>query len=302
MKNRDISHTSSSHTTSTAAPINTTRHAGRPRPSENLSDRAWALAGNRRGSRSRAMSAIATITSDTPSRAQRRPATRRCPADVAGRRGRGRGDIRATRRRGDQQHDHGDHAARRLVKHRHTTRPVPIVARSRRGRPAIGAVQWRSASSASRSSDACSFSVVVRTGPREPLRIGQSRPVVGVGDPGAGVVQRLELPTPQLPERPFAAIDGVQAIRRASANSTTWFSRTPPLVSVVVKTVTEAADPLPGFGVREVVVAVPSRLVRGVGDQLEDLEVRRPRSRGSRSPPAGRRCRMTSSSRRYCVR
>jgi hypothetical protein len=64
--NRESSHTASSHTTSTAAPINNTRHAGRPRPSKSLAGRPAALLGARRGSRSRLMMATTTINSEMP--------------------------------------------------------------------------------------------------------------------------------------------------------------------------------------------------------------------------------------------
>ncbi len=61
----DSSHTASNHATSTAAPITNTRHVGRPRPSENLSDRPLALGAALRGSRSRTMIATPTITTET---------------------------------------------------------------------------------------------------------------------------------------------------------------------------------------------------------------------------------------------
>ena len=41
-------------------------------------------------------------------------------------------------------------------------------------------------------------------GDREPRLIGQLRPVVGVGNPGAAVAQRLKVPAPQMTRRPLA--------------------------------------------------------------------------------------------------
>jgi hypothetical protein len=67
--NCESSHTASNHATSTAAPISNTFQVGRPRPSENLSDRGLALGAVLRGSRSRTMIATAKITNDTLSMA-----------------------------------------------------------------------------------------------------------------------------------------------------------------------------------------------------------------------------------------
>src|ERR1700753_2461289 len=63
----ESSHTASNHATSTAAPITNTRQLGRPRPSENLSDRPLALGAVLRGSRSLTMIATPTITTEPPS-------------------------------------------------------------------------------------------------------------------------------------------------------------------------------------------------------------------------------------------
>ena len=104
----------------------------------------------------------------------------------------------------------------------------------------------------------------------ESVLIGQSRPVVGMGDPGAGVAQRLKLPAPQMPRRSpawfgwgpgdapgFVELDDVVLADAATGQRRGEY-------------VSESADALSGVGLGEVVVAVPLRLLRGIGDQLED--------------------------------
>jgi hypothetical protein len=68
--------------------------------------------------------------------------------------------------------------------------------------------------------------------------------------------------------RPDSA--GSQAMRRASSNSTTWFSRMLPRVGLHGEHISNAPDALSRFSFDDVVVAVPSRLLRRIGDQLED--------------------------------
>ena len=109
-----------------------------------------------------------------------------------------------------------------------------------------------------------------RPGPRQPALVGQPGPVVGVGYPGA---RRAGWPSSQRHRcpggsRPGSA--GVQAIRRPSSNSTTWFSRMAPLVSIVVNTSPACRTRCPAARCGQVVVAVPARLGRRIRDQRED--------------------------------
>ena len=107
-------------------------------------------------------------------------------------------------------------------------------------------------------------------GPRQPALVGQPGPVVGMGNPRPGRVDRLELPPPQVPRRHLP-----------------WLGRRPgdpaaflELHHVVLpdltpgqrhrENVTGAPDALPGRCAGQVVVAVPARLRRRIRDQLED--------------------------------
>src|SRR5271163_2989802 len=107
-------------------------------------------------------------------------------------------------------------------------------------------------------------------GAREPLLIGQLRPVVGVGNPGAAVAQRLKLPAPQMTRRSLPHISWIP-------RDATGFNEVDNVVLTDAVTsqrhaehLTDTPDPLPWFGFHEVVIAVPQRLLRGVGNQLED--------------------------------
>ena len=128
-----------------------------------------------------------------------------------------------------------------------------------------------------------------RSGPLEPLRVGELAPVVGVADQRPSVVERRELPAPQVARRWLAGLGGPP--------------RDPPslreLDDVVLPVcaagqchdehVADRAHPLSGRRGGEVVVAVPPRLRRGVGDQREDV------GRGRRNNALTRRpaCRMS---------
>jgi hypothetical protein len=63
---------------------------------------------------------------------------------------------------------------------------------------------------------------------------------------------------------------GVQAIRRLSSNSVTWFSRDGASGERHREHVARAADALPLGRDRQVVIAIPARLLGGVSDELED--------------------------------
>src|SRR5271168_3837538 len=107
-------------------------------------------------------------------------------------------------------------------------------------------------------------------GAREPVLIGQLRPVVGVGNPGAAVAQRLELPAPQMTRRSLAYFGWIP-------RDATGFNEVDNVVLADAVTgqrhaeyLTDAPNPLPRCSFDEIVIAVPQWLLRGVGNQLED--------------------------------
>ena len=73
---------------------------------------------------------------------------------------------------------------------------------------------------------------------------------------------------------------------RPSSNSTTWLSRTLPMVIVIVNTSPTARTRWPVVRFRQVVVAIPSWLQRWIGDEFEDL-VRRRRDLAARADDLG---------------
>jgi len=75
-----------------------------------------------------------------------------------------------------------------------------------------------------------------RAGPFVAVLVGQLGPVVGMGSQCARRVERLELPSPQMPGGSCPGSAGFHAMRWPSWNSTTWFSRTLPMVRVMVNT------------------------------------------------------------------
>src|ERR1700761_517295 len=264
---RDSSHSRSNHPTSTAAPISTTRQPGRPRPPEIRSDIGAALVCDRRGSRSRATSDTATISSDALSMA----ATYTSDWPLCGGCGR---SARSTPGR----YPRSEAAIAINSTITATTRPVAL---SKIGIPLDKYPSWHVVEANGQRLeplDELREPVQRRLqhggggAPRliQALLVGQPRPVVGVGDPGPGLTQRLELPAPQMPGRRLARR------RRLPGDPATLVEFDDAIVANAAvaqghrEDVPYRPDPLSLFGLREVVVAVPARLLGRIGDQLED--------------------------------
>src|SRR5664279_2187283 len=107
-------------------------------------------------------------------------------------------------------------------------------------------------------------------GPREPVLVSQLAPVVRVRDSRVGPVDRIEFPSPKVPRRFLLRLG------RLPGDAPTLDE----LHHVVLPNtatgerhrehVTNATDALAGWCLGQVVVSVPPRLLRRIGNQLED--------------------------------
>lgn len=105
------------------------------------------------------------------------------------------------------------------------------------------------------------------------LLIGQPSPVVGVGDERTSRLDRLELPPPEMTWWVLARFGGLPCNSPAPFELDNMILPDVPVGDRHAEHLTDLPDALPASRLGQIAVAVPSRLLGRIGNELEDSPI-----------------------------
>ena len=106
--------------------------------------------------------------------------------------------------------------------------------------------------------------------PLQATRVVELGPVVGVHDPGTFIVERLDLPSPEMADRWLAWLSGLPRNQPALDELDHVVVADGPSGEGRPEDVADCMHPLSGLGGGQIVVAVPLGLTGRFSDQFED--------------------------------